>query len=126
MEHNYHYYNKNLKDYARNNRTASTKGEVKLWAELLKSKKMGYSFLRQRPILNFIADFLSKDLMLIIEIDGITHQGEKSERDKIRDEQLQALGYSVLRFTESDVMNNIEGVEIVIKRFIEKFESKQG
>ena len=47
-----------------------------------------------------------------------------TEKD-IEDEQLQAFGYSVLRFTESDVINNIEGVEIMIKAFIEKFESKQ-
>ena len=61
-------YNKNLKQFARNHRKDGTKAEIKLWCEVLRSKQMmGYPFLRQRPIANYIADFFSKDLNLVIE-----------------------------------------------------------
>lgn len=68
------YYNKNLKELARKLRKDSTKAEIRLWQELLQNKQMyGYAFLRQRPVMNFIADFMCKELMLIIEVDGYTH-----------------------------------------------------
>ena len=53
-----HDYNIRLKEHARKLRKHSTKAEIKVWAHLLRAKKMkGYPFLRQRPILNYIADF---------------------------------------------------------------------
>jgi len=81
MENN-DFYNKRNKTFARELRNNSTKAEIKLWSELLRAKKMmGYSFLRQRPVGYYIADFLCKDLKLIIEADGISHEG-KEEYDK--------------------------------------------
>ena len=71
------YYNKKLKEFARRLRKQTTNAEVKLWNEVLRGRQMhGYTFLRQRPILYFIADFMCKELMLIIEVDGYTHEWE--------------------------------------------------
>ncbi|RZK00229.1 MAG: DUF559 domain-containing protein [Flavobacterium sp.] len=65
--HNNNFYNKKLKPLAKTHRNDSTKAEVRLWCELLRAKQLGYSFLRQRSIGNFIVDFFCKDLKLIIE-----------------------------------------------------------
>lgn len=68
--HSNNYYNKNLKEYARKLRNNSTLAKVILWNKLLKKRQLrGYQFLRQRPIDNYIVDFFSKDLKLIIELD---------------------------------------------------------
>ena len=63
-----------------------TKAEACLWRYVLRARKMkGYSFRRQRPVLHYIADFMCKELKLIIEVDGITHQFEETIKyDKIR------------------------------------------
>ena len=66
-------YNPKLKHLARKLRKNSTLSEVLLWNELKGKKLMGIDFHRQKPIGTFILDFFSPDLMLVIEIDGITH-----------------------------------------------------
>lgn len=83
----------------------------------------GYGFRRQRPVLNYIADFMCKELMLIIEVDGITHQDEQViENDKIRQTRLEVAGFTVLRFTDDEVLKNIKGVINSLEAWIEKFE----
>jgi len=74
-------YNTKLKAFARGHRNDSTKAEIRMWCELLRNKKMlGYPFLRQRPIASYIADFFSKDLKLIIEVDGLAMSGRGSTK----------------------------------------------
>jgi hypothetical protein len=69
------HYNKVLRDYANKNRKEMTRAEACLWKYALSKGQMeGYQFLRQSPVLNYIADFMCKELMLIIEVDGLTHQ----------------------------------------------------
>lgn len=115
---NNNYYNKSLKGFARSMRNESTKAEVRIWCELLRTKKMmGYGFLRQRPVGRFIADFMCKELKLIIEVDGITHEG-REEKDAQRDKELAELGFIVLRFTDEEVMNDLNYVEDSIKEWI--------
>ena len=78
-------YNPILKELAKKLRQNMTFTEVKLWNELKNGKMLGYDFDRQRPIGNFIVDFYCKDLLLALEIDGITHRDEKAilkEQDK--------------------------------------------
>ena len=112
-------YNSKLKSFARKNRKESTKAEIRIWCELLRAKKMlGFSFLRQKPIENYIVDFLCKDLNLIIEIDGYSHNF-KYEEDIIRTNRLNELGYAVLRFSDEEVMNDIMNVERTIINWIE-------
>ncbi len=75
---------------------------------------MGYQFLRQRPILNYIADLMCRELKLIIEIDGVTHDF-KLVADRERDIKLSEIGNFTLRFTDIEVMDNMEGVDRCIK-----------
>lgn len=114
-------YNKNLKRYAQKLRKNSTEAEVRLWTELLRARSMrGYQFLRQRPVLNYIADFLCKELMLIIEVDGITHDDEQQwEKDLARQQALEDFGFAVLRFSDEEVMHDIDYVERTISEWIE-------
>lgn len=80
---------------------------------------LGYQFLRQRPIDRFIADFMCKDLRLIIELDGITHQDPTVIlKDEEKDKTLSELGCSVLRFTDNEVMRDLPNVQRVIENWI--------
>jgi len=115
-------YNKNLRPFARQLRNNGTKAEACLWKYVLRAGNMkGYDFKRQRPVLNYIADFCCEELKLVIEVDGITHYNEEGAmRDKQKDEALKQAGYSVLRFTDDDVLKNIGGVAHVIEDWIDK------
>ena len=104
-----HQYNKQLKPFAKELRADSTKAEIRLWCELLSKGKMGVSFLRQRPIGNYIADFLCKELKLIVEVDGYSHNFKTAE-DAARDKELAALGFTVLRFTDNEIMQDLPNV----------------
>ena len=66
-------YNKILQPFASENRKQMTKAEACLWKYALRAKQMGYTFNRQRPVLNYVADFMCKELKLIIEVDVYTH-----------------------------------------------------
>ena len=112
-------YNPKLKLIARNLRKNSTKTEIYLWNELKNKKLIGYGFKRQKPIGNYIVDFFAPKLFLVIEIDGITHDF-KIEGDRNRQEFLQSLSLTVLRFKDSDVRNNLNGVITSIKQWIDK------
>ena len=81
----------------------------------------GYAFLRQRPIGNYIADFFSKELKLVIEVDGITHE-YKQQEDVEKDLVLNEMGYKVLRFADNDVLNHIEIVAREIENYIDQLE----
>ena len=108
----YHHYNKNLKPFANALRKEMTKAECCLWKYVLKAGKLrGYKFRRQRPVLNYIADFMCFELMLIIEVDGITHQWEGAfERDEKRQRDLEAIGFTVLRFDDEAILKHINQV----------------
>ncbi len=114
------YYNKNLKELARELRNNSTKAEVRLWKEVLRGRRVhGYRFLRQRPVLNFIADFMCKELMLIIEVDGITHNYEDQWKlDQDRQKKLEQAGFAVLRFSDEEVLQDLPNVERVIEHWV--------
>ena len=68
----------------------------------------GFKFARQKSIGHYVVDFLCRDRNLIIEVDGGQHA--ESESDKVRDAYLASEGYRVLRFWNSDVLGNIDGV----------------
>lgn len=118
-------YNPKLKELARKLRNNRTKSEIKLWQYLKGKKMMGYDFHRQKPIDNFIVDFFCNKLNLAIELDGYTHTFEDvANKDRLKQEKIQEQGISVLRFCDEDVINNIEGVLTVIRKFIKDFEEK--
>jgi very-short-patch-repair endonuclease len=124
---NFHLYNTNLQPFANQLRKRMTKAEACLWKYALRAGKMkGYDFRRQRPVLNYIADFMCKELMLIIEVDGITHQDERViANDKVRQARLEAAGFTVLRFTDDEVLKNMKGVINTLEDWIEKFEARR-
>jgi len=120
--HSNHYYNKNLQPYANRLRKEMTKAEACLWKFVLRAGKMkGFQFRRQRSVLIYIADFMCKELMLIIEVDGSIHQLEEiTKNDKIRQKALEEAGFTVLRFTNEEVLENITAVYSYLEDWVEK------
>ena len=120
---NNYLYNSNLRDKARYLRKNMTKAEASLWKYALKGKKMlGYKFNRQRPVLNYIVDFMCKDLMIVIEIDGYSHNFEEVvDKDETKQYNLENVGFTVLRYNDEDILENMENVLLDIKQHIKKF-----
>jgi len=104
-------YNKNLVLRARELRSKQTEAEKIFWSKILKSKEFSrYTFLRQKPIGYFIADFYCSKLKLVIEIDGDVH-GFQKIRDKERDNLLeQQFGFKIIRYKNEEVINNTEKI----------------
>ena len=112
------FYNKDLKRFSRTLRTQSvSRAEKQLWLSVLKSNKIGVKFNRQRPIDHFIVDFFSKELGLIIEIDGNSHDNNPTY-DRYRQDKLIALGFTLLRFQEGEVLNQIDEVAGIINHAV--------
>jgi len=111
------HYNPKLKELARNLRKNSPLSEVLLWQRLKKKQILGCDFHRQKPIDEFIVDFFCAQLGLIIEIDGDTHW-DKLAQDVNRQKRLESLGFHLLRFSDAEVKNNIEGVFVKIEEWI--------
>ena len=119
---NNHFYNKNLQPNANRLRKGMTKAEACLWKYVVRAGKMkGYGFRRQRPVLNYIADFMCKELMLVIEVDGSIHELEEIRKnDEQRQKALEEAGFTVLRFTNNEVLTNIQWVHSCLEEWIEK------
>lgn len=119
---NNHFYNKYLQPNANRLRKEMTKAEACLWKYVLRAGKMkGYGFRRQRPVLNYIADFMCKELMLIVEVDGNIHELEEVRKnDEQRQKALEEAGFTVLRFTNNEVLTNIQWVHSCLEEWIEK------
>nr|WP_294947818.1 endonuclease domain-containing protein [uncultured Mucilaginibacter sp.] len=118
-------YNPNLKPLARKLRNEVTFGEVLLWNQLKDDQLWGFDFDRQRCIDEYIVDFFCKELMLAIEIDGMSHNHEEAfNKDEFRQHRLESLGVSFVRFTEAEVKydmpNVIRGLESTIIGIIRK------
>lgn len=104
-----------------------TYSEVKLWNRIKAFQMMGYDFDRQRPMLNYVVDFYCKDVLLVIEVDGITHHDEQVfEKDEIREEELAEYGITVLRFNALDVVNRTASVLKVIENWLLDYEDLKG
>lgn len=116
---NFHY-NKKLKEFASANKKSMPKSAVYMWKFILSSRQMlGYQFRRERPILNYIVDFVCLELMLVIEVDGISHQTEEAyQKDRIRDEKLNEIGFSTLRFSSLIVLKDMPSVNEIIAGWI--------
>ncbi len=87
---------------------------------------MGYDFHRQKPVDNYILDFFCHELMLGIELDGLSHQFEDVvKRDGEKERRLKDLGIIVLRFADKDVHNDIKNVVVAIEGFILDFQHRE-
>lgn len=90
-------------------RTQQTDAEQRLWYHLRAHRFMDVKFKRQKPLGRYIVDFVCLELRLIIEVDGGQH-AEQVEYDQRRDAWLRSEGYTVLRFWNNEVMQQLEGV----------------
>lgn len=124
IPHNNYSYNKTLQPLANELRKNSTKAEACLWKYVLRAKQLrGYQFRRQRPVLHYIADFLCKELMLIVEVDGVTHDNEATfKKDKQREKELSEAGFYIIRFTDNEILKNISGVRYRLEDIIKEIE----
>jgi len=96
---------------ARNMRKAMTDAELKLWNEIRAHRLMGLAFRRQMPIAGYIVDFACPNKKLIVELDGSQHASrEVSISDAARTAKLEALGWTILRFWNDDVIRDIDNV----------------
>ncbi|MEK9184702.1 MAG: DUF559 domain-containing protein [Patescibacteria group bacterium] len=111
-------YDQNLKQRARELRNKSTPSEILLWQQL-KGNKLGIKFLRQKIIYHYIVDFYCPYLKLAIEIDGSSHD-DKINEDIFRQGELESLGVVFLRFSDVDVLNNLDLVIKKIKELVTK------
>jgi very-short-patch-repair endonuclease len=102
-----------------------TPAEAKLWAYLRRLRKDGVHFRKQHAIGPYIADFCTPSRKLTIEVDG-SHHLEQEDYDSERTVFLEAKGYSLLRFWNSDVMNKIQDVMGVILEELERQGQRNG
>ncbi|MFA7245524.1 MAG: endonuclease domain-containing protein [Candidatus Magasanikbacteria bacterium] len=106
-----------IKTRARRLRNNQTESEKKFWEKIRKRQINNLKFLRQYPIIfnisskvnYFIADFYCHEKKLIIEIDGGVHLKQKSY-DEMRKETLKEMGFGIIRFTNEEILNNLESV----------------
>jgi len=88
-----------------------TPTERKIWSKLKNKQLGGFKFRRQHQIDHFIVDFYSPELCLIIEIDGDVHADpQQAEYDRMRQTELESRGFTVVRYTNNEVRENLEGV----------------
>jgi very-short-patch-repair endonuclease len=108
-------YNPDLVPLASQMRRNMTRAECRIWFEYLHDFK--YPVYKQRPIDQYIVDFYCPILKLVIEVDGDSHflSGEDIQADAIRARILEGYGLTVLRFTNHEVMDNLEGVIMEIE-----------
>lgn len=104
-------YNPKLRKLSRELRKNMTDAERLLWSKIRRRQLRGRQFYRQKPIGNYIVDFYCPSAKLIIELDGGQHFTEEGkEKDKIRDSHLRNLGLKIRRYSDIDVLKNIDGV----------------
>ena len=100
-----------FKARARTLRVSQTSAEAKLWQALRNRKLARWKFRRQHPIDRYIVDFVTLDGKLVVEVDGVTHSEPlEIQRDKARSEVLEACGFLIVRVSNTDVYENLEGV----------------
>ncbi|KAF2520118.1 leucine--tRNA ligase [Flavobacterium salilacus subsp. salilacus] len=115
---------KQLVANARNNRKEATPAEALLW-EAVRNRKLDYKIRRQHPIGSYIADFVCLEKRLIIEVDGVYHStDEQAELDETRTLELeQKYNFKVIRFTNDEVLNDIDAVTSKIKEVLSERKS---
>ena len=110
------HYNPKLKALAAHLRSQGTKSEILLWNQLKGSQMNGFRFIRQKPIGDYIVDFYCKEVGLVIELDGLSHQyNEVMDLDERKQSYLESIGLKVIRFEDEDVIRDLPNVMRVIE-----------
>ena len=113
-----------LKVFARENRKNATPAEDLLWG-YLKGNSLGVKFLRQHIIGDYIVDFVSRHGGLVIEVDGGYHSEPRQQvDDERREEALEGMGYHVIRFTNEEVLYDIDKVIEQIEHYFNGTENR--
>ena len=108
-------------DRCRKLRKNQTDSEKKLWSVLRNRQLAGAKFRRQFPVGGYILDFYSPEYRLGIEADGGQHYEDKSrEKDEVRAKELSKLGIEMLRFSDHEILNNIDGIYESIQKNLKK------
>ncbi len=102
-------YLSSLRELCRNNRKNPTRAEFVLWHFVIKRRLTGYKFLRQKPVDRFILDFYCPKLLLAVEVDGDSHDNRQTY-DHERDLRLSQIGIKTIRYTNQQVLDNLEDV----------------
>ncbi len=100
--------NKRLTPVARNLRQNKTEAEALLWSRLRNRQLESAKFRFQVPFDDFVADFVGHSARLVVELDGSQHAD--NERDKCRDAVMESAGYRVMRFWNTELFENLDGV----------------
>jgi len=117
-------FRKDLQEKARDIRKNINRPEAKLWYEILSNRKfLGYRFLKQKPVLDYIVDFFCSELKLGIEVDGESHN-EQVEYDKSRTLNLNKIGIKLIRYSNADIMCNLEGVYLDLEKQVKEREEE--
>ena len=96
-------------------RRTMTRAETLLWRHLKAHRLARLGFRRQSPMGNYIADFVAHSCKLVVEVDGESHDfAERIRYDEQRNQWFASRGYRVLRFTNNEVLRNLEGVALAI------------
>lgn len=102
--------------FARNQRKSAGLAEQRLWSRVRKAQIDGHRFRRQHPVGRYFADFACDRLRLIIEIDGGVHKlDEVVLRDHLRQTELEAMGWTVLRFADTEVFEHSDRILTAIR-----------
>ncbi|MDI6766126.1 MAG: endonuclease domain-containing protein [Bacteroidota bacterium] len=102
-----------------------SKAEAIMWKNLSRKQMLGYKFRRQYGVDNYVIDFYCPELMLAIEIDGDTHYRNGAEEyDRQRQTHIEEFGIQFLRFTNTEVLKNLNGVLQSISNKISEIEAK--
>ena len=115
-------YRENLKTNARELRSNLTQAEARLWRRVRKKQLLGVQFYRQKPIGPYIVDFYAPAARLVVELDGSQHfEEEHQQSDQQRDSLMEQQGLLVLRFTNHQVLQQLDDVlrtlfEVVAQR----------
>jgi very-short-patch-repair endonuclease len=109
--------NPRQRNRAKQLRQAMTRAETLLWRYVKADRIDGLGFRRQVPIQNYIADFICMSAKIVVELDGESHDFEERQTaDQNRDAFFVSEGFQVLRFTNEQVMANLEGVVETIRQ----------
>ncbi|UOQ96758.1 DUF559 domain-containing protein [Hymenobacter sp. 5317J-9] len=115
-----HYGKLGLKERARGMRQEATPAEERLW-QCLRGAQLGEKFRRQHSIDRYIADFVCLSQKLIVELDGAGHlEPDQADYDRGRSALLAELGFQVLRFSNEQVLSQMEAVLTTIKASLQR------
>ena len=119
-------YSRDLKILSQKLRSTQTEAERKLWHRINRDQLLGFRFNRQKPLLSYIVDFYCLKAKLVIELDGSQHyESDYQEKDRLRDAELNSLGFTVMRFDNHSVMTNIDGVVEAIYQYLREIKADE-